>query len=66
MNLLFPIGALVHCNGNDQGRIVAVDTWDGIIFYTVRLWDGLRHVGDTQMSEPALAAQNPHLFSEGE
>jgi len=57
MNLLFPIGALVHCNGNDQARVVAVDSWDGIIFYTIRLWDGCRLVGDTQMSQEALLAQ---------
>jgi hypothetical protein len=57
MKTKFEIGAQVRCNGNDQGRIVAVDSWDGIIFYTIRLWDGFRIVGETQMSEGALLNQ---------
>lgn len=57
MNIKFPLGSLVHCNGNDQARVVAIDTWDGIIFYTIRLWDGSRLVGDTQMSESSLEMQ---------
>lgn len=54
----YPIGTKVTCNGNEQGIIVEADTWDGIVFYTVRLWDGFRLVGEVQVSEMSLAAQN--------
>ena len=57
MNPKFSIGDLVHCNGNDQARVVAIDSWDGLVFYTIRLWDGFRHVGDTQMGESSLLMQ---------
>lgn len=60
MNPKFPIGASVRCNGNDQARVIAIDTWDGIIFYTIRLWDGFRVVGETQMGESSLLAQQPN------
>ena len=57
METKFEIGTQVRCNGNDNARIVAVDSWDGIIFYTIRLWDGFRLVGEAQMSEGALLSQ---------
>jgi hypothetical protein len=60
MNIKFPLGSLVRCNGNDQARVVAIDSWDGIIFYTIRLWDGSRLVGDTQMSESSLEMQQTY------
>lgn len=55
----FQIGDKVVCNGNENGRVIAVDQWDGLTFYTIRLWDGFRLVGETQMSEMSLASQQP-------
>ncbi len=55
----FKVGDKVTCNGNENGRIIEIDTWSGITFYTIRLWDGFRVVGETQMGEASLAAQQP-------
>lgn len=57
----FKIGDKVECNGNGQGRVIAIDNWDGLTMITVRLWDGFRLVGEVQMSEGALATQNPEF-----
>ena len=57
----FSVGDKVVCNGNPDARIVAVDYWENhrMYMYTIRLWDGFRHVGDVQMGEASLRQQQP-------
>jgi hypothetical protein len=60
----FKIGDKVACNGNPDGRVIALKTeyledyGDDITWVTVRLWDGTRIVGETVASESSLAFQN--------
>lgn len=56
----FKLGDKVHCNGNNDARIIAIDYWDNMYFYTIRLWDNMRLVGETQMGESSLLAQQPN------
>lgn len=41
-------GDKVECNGNKEGRIIR--NYGGSM-WEVRLWDGLRHVGDVCVDE---------------
>lgn len=50
----YAVGQSVTANGNPQGRILAVHSYG----YEVRLWDGLRHVGDVIVSEQDLILDN--------
>lgn len=57
----FNVGDKVVCNGNTQSQVIAVEEWSkfNIVMVTIRLWDEFRLVGEVQMSESALAAQQP-------
>ena len=44
----FKAGQKVECNGNKEGRIIRKYTEK---MWNVRLWDGLRHIGDVCVSE---------------
>jgi len=55
-------GQQVKCNGNPQGIILRPYNRG---MYEVRLFDGLRHVGDVCVSERDLDLENdPALISE--
>jgi hypothetical protein len=49
-------GQKVVCNGNPQG--VVQDQYSAGM-YIVRLWQGLRHVGDVVVSVADLDLENP-------
>lgn len=58
---MYAVGQKVVCNGNHDATIVAIETnynGDGFTMYTVRLWDGLRHIGDVMASEASLYSEN--------
>jgi hypothetical protein len=61
MGMKYNVGDIVVCNGNNEARIIAKDYWEthNLYMYTIRLWDGFRHVGDVQMGEASLAQQQP-------
>lgn len=52
----FKAGDKVKCNGNPDGVILS-HYGDGM--YTVRLWQGHRHVGDVVAFETELLRENP-------
>lgn len=57
----YSIGQKVTCNGNHEAVVIAIETnynGDGFTMYTVRLWQGFRHVGDTMKSEADLSLEN--------
>ena len=47
----FVPGDKVECNGNKQGRVIG---YYSTMMVEVRLWDGLRHVGDVCVPETDL------------
>lgn len=57
----YTVGQKVTCNGNSDGRITSVETnynGDGFTMYTVRLFSGLRCIGDVAASEASLNIEN--------
>jgi hypothetical protein len=52
----FPRGTRVTCNGNPNARVLD-PYYDGMV--NVRLFDGLRHVGDVCVGYSQLAKENP-------
>lgn len=58
MDSYYKVGDKVSCNGNPNGVVIKVDYWDEIYFYTIRLWDGFRLVGEVCTGESSLRSQN--------
>jgi hypothetical protein len=58
----FKVGDKVTCNGNNQAQVIQIEHWanQNLTMVTLRLWDGFRVVGETQMSESALEMQQPN------
>jgi hypothetical protein len=58
----FKVGDKVTCNGNKQAQVIQIEHWanQNLTMVTLRLWDGFRVVGETQMSESALEMQQPN------
>ena len=52
MDKRFKRGDSVEVNGNKEGKILDYYS-DGLV--NVRLWDGLRHVGDICLSEDEIS-----------
>ena len=49
------VGDKVICNGNPQGRVIFIHMRDGVqAMADVRLWQGLRHVGDVTVCIASL------------
>lgn len=50
----FLVGDKVTCNGNPEGRVIAVRQYGETTMYEVRLWDGFRLVGDVCVGAESL------------
>lgn len=54
----FNVGDKVKCNGNPEGRIIAMFHGSFEPMYVVRLWSGFRLVGEVCVSERDLNLEN--------
>jgi hypothetical protein len=53
------VGQKLICNGNPEGRVLFIHKRNEVpVMADVRLWSGLRHVGDVTVSIEGLIMEN--------